>query len=605
MLVTTPFVRQIMTRSLTSGRQVTVAIDAQRAASEWLHSFQQAFNAHDASGVASLFEDEGSWRDILAVSGQLRTCDTPEAMAALLAQEWKLSPDRQIHIESIWKSEQAERYGEQVVEAFFRFSTQVGQGEGIVRLRPDVTQPANLSAWMLFTSLHALDLPPADPTVQAPPTREAAVGPDIRNWLDRRLDEIEYTQRQPTVLVVGAGQQGLSIAARLKALNIDALVLERSARVGDSWRNRYHSLRLHNDTRANHLPFLPFPPTWGRYTAKDQLAAWFEFYADALELNVWTGSEFLGARKEEDSQWWRVEVERHGETRVLHPRHIVIATGVSGAPHLPDIPGLDRFSGPVMHTAAYTAGESFAGQRALVIGSGVSAHDVCQDLDRHGAAEIVMMQRSPTMVISVEPGCQELFSLYTKGDRPIEESDLINSSLTQAVQKKWMPLYYSRIAQMDKQLLDGLQAVGFETNQTGVLGFTDLYRRRGGGYYMDIGCSRLIIDGRVKVLHARDFETISGNGIILADGSVKEFDVIVLATGYKSLNDDVTRLFGEEIAQRIGPVWGLDEEGELRNIARRTPETGLWFLAGSFPDARINSHYLALQIQAEEAGVAL
>ena len=150
-----------------------MAIDAQRAASEWLHSFQQAFNAHDASGVASLFEDEGSWRDILAVSGQLRTCDTPEAMAALLAQEWKLSPDRQIHIESIWKSEQAERYGEQVVEAFFKFTTQVGQGEGIVRLRPDVTQPANLSAWMLFTSLHALDLPPADPTVQALPDARA------------------------------------------------------------------------------------------------------------------------------------------------------------------------------------------------------------------------------------------------------------------------------------------------------------------------------------------------------------------------------------------------------------------------------------------------
>jgi hypothetical protein len=216
-----------------------------------------------------------------------------------------------------------------------------------------------------------------------------------------------------------------------------------------------------------------------------------------------------------------------------------------------------------------------------------------------------MMQRSPTMVISVEPGCQELFALYTRGDRPLEESDLITSSLTQAVQKKWMPRYYDRIAEMDKQLLDGLESVGFETNQTGVLGFTDLYRRRGGGYYMDIGCSRLIIDGRVKILHARDFETICETGITLADGSLKEFDVIVLATGYKTLNDDVTRLFGADIAQRIGPVWGLDDEGELRNIARRTQETGLWFLAGSFPDARINSHYLALQIQAEEAGVTL
>lgn len=583
-----------------------MTIDAQPAATDWLHRFQQAFNTHEASRVASLFEDGGSWRDVLAVSGQLRTCDTPQAIAALLDEEWELSPGRQIHIDSIWKCEQTVRYGEQIAEAFFDFSTQVGRGKGIVRLRPDETRPTKLSAWMLFTSLHSLDdLPTADSPDQATPVSESTVKSDIRNWLDRRRDEIEYSQRHPTVLVVGAGQQGLSVAARLKVLNIDTLVLERSSRIGDNWRNRYHSLRLHNDTRANHLPFLPFPPTWGRYTAKDQLAAWFEFYADALELNVWTSSEFLGAKKEANSDRWTVQVERRGETRVLHPQHIVVATGVSGAPNMPDLPGLDRFSGSVLHATTYTAGESFAGKRVLVVGSGVSAHDICQDLDRHGAAEITMLQRSPTMVISVEPGCQELFALYTKGDRPIEESDLINSSLTQAVQKKWMPLYYSRIAQMDKQLLDGLQAVGFETNQVGVLGFTDLYRRRGGGYYMDIGCSRLIIDGRVQILHSRDFTTISEDGAILADGADKEFDVIILATGYKSLNDDVARLFGDEVAQRIGPVWGLDEEGELRNIARRTQERGLWFLAGSFPDARINSHYLALQIQAEEAGVAL
>jgi putative flavoprotein involved in K+ transport len=572
-----------------------MTVDAQLAAAEWLREFERAFNAHEASHVASLFRQDGSWRDVLALSGQLRTCDTPEAIAVLLDEEWRLSPERQLHIEAIWKAEHTQRYGEQAIEAFFNFYTKVGKGKGIVRLRPDTTHPAGLSAWMLFTSLHCLDLPSAEPEGR----------PDARNWLDRRQQEAEYADRQPTVLVVGAGQQGLSVAARLKALGIDALVLERSARIGDSWRKRYDFLRLHNDTRANHLPFLPFPPTWGRYTPKDQLADWFEFYAAALELNVWTDSEFTGARKEPGSGRWRVEVERRGQRRVINPRHIIIATGVSGAPKLPELPGLDRFRGEVIHTASYTVGTRFAGKRVLVVGSGVSAHDVCQDLDRHGAAEIVMMQRSPTMVISVEPGCQELFSLYTKGDRPTEESDLINSSLTQAVQKKFMPQYYARIAQLDKQLLDGLQGVGFETNQTGVLGFTDLYRRRGGGYYMDIGCSQLIIDGRVQVQHARDFKAISANGIVLADDSEQEFDVIVLATGYKSLNDDVPRLFGAEIAQRIGPVWGLNDEGELRNIACRTPEEGLWFLAGSFPDARINSHYLALQIQAAEAGVAL
>jgi hypothetical protein len=584
---------------------VKTAIDATLVATEWLAGFEEAVNAHDASSVAGLFSTDGSWRDILALCGQIRNCDSPDRIEELLLAVWSPSADRRIGISGVVKAERLRRYDEEVIEAFFNFTTQVGHGQGIVRIRPGDVSPAGAKAWMLFTALRELD-----PLSRSGAAETSAHIPDREtgnwNWTDQRRAELEYADRDPEVLVVGAGQHGLSVAAQLRALRVDTLVVERWPRVGDNWRNRYQALRLHNDTRANHLPFLPFPPTWGPYPAKDQLGTWFEFYAEALELNVWTSTEFAGAARDDNSGRWQVSLRRDGQDRVLRPRHIVVCTGVSGAPRSPQLPGLDRFCAPVIHSTAYTVGEPFAGQRVLVVGSGVSAHDICQDLDRHGAAEITMMQRSSTMVISVEPGCQEIFSLYTKGDRPTEESDLLNTSITYVIQKKWLPSHYRHIAEMDKEILDGLHAAGFETNQGFEgLGYSDLYKRRGGGYYMDIGGSNLIIEGRIKLIHFRDLETFSEYGITMADGTTRHFDAVILATGYMSIGDNVARDFGQEIAERVGPVWGLDEEGELRNICRRTGQDGLWFMCGSFPDARIYSHYLALQIKADQEGVVL
>ena len=114
------------------------------------------------------------------------------------------------------------------------------------------------------------------------------------NWLDLRKSAAEYADRDPVVLVVGGGQAGLSIAARCKQLHLDTLIVDREARVGDNWRNRYHALTLHNQVQVNHLPYMPFPPNWPTYIPKDKLANWFEAYVDAMELNYWTSTEFAG-----------------------------------------------------------------------------------------------------------------------------------------------------------------------------------------------------------------------------------------------------------------------------------------------------------------------
>jgi putative flavoprotein involved in K+ transport len=127
-----------------------------------------------------------------------------------------------------------------------------------------------------------------------------------------------------------------------------------------------------------------------------------------------------------------------------------------------------------------------------------------------------------------------------------------------------------------------------------------MYLRRGGGYYFNVGCSELIISGAVKLLQFADIERFVAQGARLKDGRIVPADLLVLATGYLSQQDSVRHFLGDKIAESIGPVWGFDKGGELRNMWRRTAQPGLWFTAGSLAQCRIFSRYLALQIKAIE-----
>ncbi|MEM7423295.1 MAG: monooxygenase, partial [Pseudomonadota bacterium] len=131
------------------------------------------------------------------------------------------------------------------------------------------------------------------------------------------------------------------------------------------------------------------------------------------------------------------------------------------------------------------------------------------------------------------------------------------------------------------------------------------YLTRGGGYYFNVGCSDMIADGRIDLIQFEDIERFGPDGAVMRDGSVVTADLIVLSTGYKPQEHLVARLFGEDVAERVGPIWGFGDGMELRNMYKRTPQPGLWFIAGSLAQCRINSPFLALQIKAIEEGLAL
>ncbi|MGF6305938.1 cation diffusion facilitator CzcD-associated flavoprotein CzcO [Bradyrhizobium sp. i1.8.4] len=577
--------------------------DISVATDNWLVQFEDALASLDDVLLKPLFHPDSYWRDVLALSWNIQTVNRAFAIIEELRAHARRSAPHDFRIDAERAApRRVMRAGTNAIEAIFKFETAVGRGHGIVRLIPDAADGDRLKAWTLLTALEELKGFEEQQGNTRP--RGKAHSRDFRgpNWLDLRKAAAEYADREPDVLVVGGGQAGLAIAARLQQLKIDALIVDLEARVGDNWRKRYHALTLHNQVQVNHLPYMPFPPNWPTYIPKDKLANWFESYVDAMELNFWTGTEFLGGSYDDAEGHWAVELRRaDGTTRKMRPRHVVMATGVSGIPNLPDIPGLTNFSGKVLHSSRYEDGENWTGKRALVIGTGNSGHDIAQDLYSSGA-EVTLVQRSSTLITNIEPSAQLAYAAYNEGS--LEDNDLIATSMPLALAKRSHVLMTEQSKELDKPLLDGLARKGFKLDfGDGGTGWQFKYLTRGGGYYFNVGCSDLVASGAIALKQFSDIETFVSEGARLKSGEVVHADLIVLATGYRPQEELVKKLFGEAMAARVGPIWGFGDGQELRNMYTRTPQPGLWFIAGSLAQCRINSRALALQIKAIEAGL--
>ncbi|MDI4236245.1 NAD(P)/FAD-dependent oxidoreductase [Bradyrhizobium sp. Arg237L] len=577
--------------------------DISVAADTWLARFEDALRKPGDGALNFLFLPDSFWRDILALSWNIQTVDGADAIIAELKRHAGRAAPRRLAIDPDRRApRKVMRAGTNAIEAMFKFETTIGRGSGIVRLIPDPTDGNTLKAWTLLTELGELKGFEEQLGVNRP--RGNAYSRDFRgpNWLDLRKASTDYADRDPTVLVVGGGQSGLCIAARLKQLQVDTLIVDREERIGDNWRKRYHALTLHNQVQVNHLPYMHFPPNWPTYIPKDKLANWFEAYVDAMELNFWTGTEFEGGHYDEDKGRWTVTLRcADGSRREMHPRHVVLATGVSGIPNVPDIPGLKDFSGKVMHSSRYDDGENWKGKRAIVIGTGNSGHDIAQDLYSSGA-NVTLVQRSPTLVVSIEPSAQLVYAPYNDGT--LDDNDLITMSMPLKLGRKSHAMVAEKSKALDKDLLEGLARVGFKLDYgEDNTGWQFKYLTRGGGYYFNVGCSDLIVKGEIALKQFADVETFVADGARMKNGELVAADLVVLATGYKRQEELVKKLFGADVAERVGTIWGFGEEQELRNMYTRTRQAGLWLIAGGLAQCRIGSKHLALQIKAIEEGL--
>lgn len=568
----------------------------------WLSRFEQTLSQARAEDLAALFEADGNWRDVLAFTWHLTPRIGASSIADALiarqssvqARDFRISPTRT-------PPRSVKRLGRDCIEALFTFETKVGRADGVLRLV--AASDGTHKAWVLSTNLE--ELRGFEEKIDANRPTGAAYSRNFGgdNWEDVRRKAQAYDDHDPTVLVIGGAQAGLAVAARLNQVGVDTLVVEKWPRIGDSWRKRYHSLALHNSIHVNHLPYMPFPPTWPNYIPKDMLGLWFEIYAQAMEINHWTNTEFTKGTWDERDKCWIATLKRaDGTERVMRPRHIIFANGVSSYPLAPEIPGIDSFKGDVIHSEGFDSGAPYANKRAIVIGTGSSANDIALDLHSF-KCHTTIVQRGSSTVVSIDPSAKLNYAMYEEGP-PIEDCDMLASAVTPPLVIQAYKASAARMMELDKEMIEGLKGIGFKFD----IGEDDTghqmkYRRRGGGYNLDAGSSELMIKGEIALLQNERIERYCPEGALLTDGTIVPAEVIVLATGYYPQGELVRRALGEEVAAEIGQVWGEDADGELSNMFKRTPRDGIWFIAGSLTQARIYSKYMALQIKAIEEGL--
>jgi cation diffusion facilitator CzcD-associated flavoprotein CzcO len=572
----------------------------------WAVQFAAALERRDAPGLAAQFARDGHWKDLLSFTWEHRTFSGHGSIQAAFAATLDYARPANFQVAPTRTPPRFQRRsGKEVLEGYCDFDTRFGRGTAFVRLLLTAAESSEPKLWLLLTTLQALTGYEERVAQRRPSGNEFALNESGVSWREQRESRRAFADRDPEVIVVGAGQAGLTIAARLGQMGVDTMVVERHARVGDNWRERYESLTLHNEIMANHLPYLPFPETWPLWLSKDQVANWLESYAEHLELNVWTGTTLAHAGYDEGAGRWRATLRgADGRERQITCRHLIIATGASGAlPHIPKLPGIDAFAGSVIHSREFRNGAEYAGKRVVVVGTGNSGHDIAQDLVVKGAKKVWLLQRGPTCVVSLTPTAAMIYKIYGE-DNPTEDVDLMNAASPYPVLEDSYRFITRRGAEQDSQLLEGLNKAGFKTyfGSDGT-GFQMMFMRGEGGYYIDVGCSKLIADGTIEVIQAEYTGSWSKEGLTMKDGSVIKCDAAILATGFKNMQETVRGILGDEIADKIGPVWGFDEHFQMRNMWRRTAQPGLWLTGGALLDSRLYSRFLAIEIKAQLAGM--
>ncbi|EIW75295.1 FAD/NAD(P)-binding domain-containing protein [Coniophora puteana RWD-64-598 SS2] len=474
------------------------------------------------------------------------------------------------------------------VQAAFTFSLREphARGRGFFRLVP--TPRAGWKALTVFLSLHELI------GYEEPVARPLGIPEDpatVAAWEDEYVKEGEAIEKDPTVLIVGAGQAGLMCAARFRRMGIRTLVVEKTPRVGDVWRQRDRE-------------------TFPKYVDRTRLANFMESYAILQDLHIWTSTTVLSSpepRYDSNTQRWTVTVSRNGGTFEIKPKHLVLALG-SGQPTTPTWPGMDTFEGNTYHSDYHRNAGKWRGKKAIVVGSCNAGADIAQDFASNGV-DVTIVQRTPTCVMSYKTADKLTFDPIWNKSRASEDADLFGNSMpNRLVIQSLANGGLDQFKKLDAELHVGLEAKGYKLTwslngvEAGYPVF--LLEQLARGTMMDIGVGQLIIDGKVKVKHGVDIVGFESDCVVFADGTKLPADVVALATGNAPAIETIRSLVGAHLVSKIGgKVWGLDPDGEHRRLFRPTGQPGLWIVGGGISTPRYHSRHLGLQILAEELGI--
>ena len=580
----------------------------QKTLSDLLDRFGQALAAGDIDTAVSLFQEDCYWRDLVTFTWNIKTMEGRDQVRHMLEEQLaRTKPEN-------WALAEGEDVTENdgVTEGWITFETNVARGYGLIRLKDG-------RIWTLLTTMSELKGHEEAQGFSRPLGAKHGSGKNRKTWKEEREEETSELgfSRQPYCLIVGGGQGGIALGARLRQLGVPTIIIERNERAGDSWRKRYKSLCLHDPVWYDHLPYIDFPKNWPVFAPKDKIGDWLEMYTKVMELNYWSSTECKSASYDEKAREWTVVVERDGKEIVLKPKQLVLATAMSGKANMPKIKGMDIFKGDQQHSSKHPGPENYAGKKVVVVGSNNSAHDICAALWEAGA-DVTMLQRSSTHIVKsdslMEIGLGPLYSEQAvEAGMTTKKADLIFASLPYKILHEFQIPVYNAIRERDADFYKKLEKAGF------MLDFGDdesglfmKYLRRGSGYYIDVGASELIANGSIKLKSGVNVKELTENAVILDDGTELPADLIVYATGYGSMNGWAADLISREVADKVGKCWGLGSnttkdpgpwEGEQRNMWKPTQQEALWFHGGNLHQSRHYSQYLSLQLKARQEGI--
>jgi putative flavoprotein involved in K+ transport len=580
-----------------------------RSISSVLESLEGALRRSDTAAAVELFQPECYWRDLVAFTWNIKTMEGREQIAAMLdAQVGAIKPSKMKLAEE--SEPQADANG--VTQGWITFETDVARGSGFIRLKDGLI-------WTLLTTMAELKGHEEPKGQKRPMGAEHGARPDRTSWKENREAELDAlgNSTQPYCLIVGGGQGGIGLGARLRQLGVPTVIIDKNERPGDAWRKRYKTLCLHDPVWYDHMPYLPFPDNWPVFTPKDKIGDWLEMYTKVMELNYWGSTTCKSAQYDEAKGEWVVQVEREGRDITLRPKQLVLATGMSGKPNVPKFKGMDVFKGEQHHSSKHPGPDSYRGKKVVVIGANNSAHDICAALWEAGV-DVTMVQRSSTHIVKSDSLMElALGDLYSEravaSGMTTSKADLTFASIPYAILHQFQIPVFNAIRERDADFYGRLEKSGF------MLDFGDddsglfmKYLRRGSGYYIDVGASELVASGKIKLKSGVDVAELKEHSVLLSDGTELDADVVVYATGYGSMNGWAADLISREVADKVGKVWGLGSnttkdpgpwEGEQRNMWKPTQQTALWFHGGNLHQSRHYSQYLSLQLKARMEGI--
>ncbi|MFJ7077748.1 flavin-containing monooxygenase [Streptomyces sp. NPDC098781] len=388
------------------------------------------------------------------------------------------------------------------------------------------------------------------------------------------VDSPQHTDRPVTdqpaadrpVYVIGGGPGGLSVAYALRARGLRAVVLEKSDRIGASWRRHYDRLHLHTTRRLSGLPGLPMPRRFGRWVSRDDVVRYLEKYAEVHELEIVTGVEVSRVEPSPDGSGWLL---RATGGRELTGAAVVVATGHNHTPRIPDWPGRDKYTGEFLHAGEYRTPAPYAGRDVLVVGVGNTGAEIAVDLVEGGASRVRLAVRTtPHIVRRSTAGWAAQFT-----------SILVRRLPVRLVDRLARPM--ARISVPD------LADRGLPRPETG------LYSRVKDGAIpvLDVGLVDAVRNGRIEIVAAVDgFED---GKVHLTDGSLVSPDVVIAATGYVRALEDL-----------VGHLDVLDERGKPVVQGARTPSDapGMYFTGFTNP---ISGNLREMAIDAQRIAKAI